>query len=219
MFTSPRNGNADIFTKAVDGSGEPKVLVGTPVHEDTPDWSLDGKYLIYNPQRPETLRDLAYRERQQDGSLGEEVMFVQTEFEDAAPKFSPDGRYVVYVSNESGRFETYVRSFPDATGKQQISILGGTQPRWSHDGKEIFYVERETLMSVHVETTPSFKLDAPQPLFDHPGLFADPYVSPRYDVANDGQRFVLKEELESTEPVSIHVVQNWFAEFKDRERD
>ena len=220
MFTSTRNGNADIFTKAADGSGEPKALIGTPVHEDTPDWSQDGKYLIYNPRWPDTtLRDLAYRERQPDGSLGEEVLFLQTEYEDAAPKFSPDGRFVVYASNESGQFEVYVRSFPDATGKQQISTLGGTQPRWSHDGKEIFYVEQETLMSVRVETTPSFTLDTPQPLFDHPGLFAGTQVSPRYDVSNDGQRFVVRDTAEGAEPIAIHVVLNWYEEFRDREQD
>ncbi len=216
-FTSARSGNADLFTKLADGSGEAEVLVSTPVHEDTPEWSLDGTYLIYNPRRPETQRDLVYRERQQDGSLGEAVVFLQTELEDAAPKFSPDGRFVVYTSNESGRFEVYVRSFPGGTGKRQISTSGGTQPRWSRDGKETFYVERDTLMAVRVTTTPSFSADSPQVLFGHPGLLADPQVSPRYDVANDGQRFVLKETLEGAKPVSIHVVQNWFAEFKDRQ--
>ncbi len=217
MFTSRRNGNADIFTKAADGSGEAEVLVGTSAHEDTPEWSLDERYFMYNPRGPETQRDVVYCERQQDGSLGEIVAFLQTEFEEAAPKFSPDNRFVVYASNESGRFEIYLRSFPDGTGKRQISSSGGTQPRLSRDGKEIFYVERDTLMAVRVETTPSFTLDTPQPLFSHPGLFVDPAVSPRYDVANDGQRFVVREMLEGAEPISIHVVQNWFAEFKDRQ--
>ena len=216
-FTSARSGNADLFTKPADGSGEAEVLVGTPVREGTPEWSLDGRYLIYNPREPETQRDLAYRERQQDGSLGEAVVFLQTEFEDAAPKFSPDGRFVVYTSDESGRFEVYVRSFPEGTGRRQISIGGGTQPRWSRDGKEIFYVERDTLMVVGVTTTPSFSTESPEVLFEHPGLFADPQVSPQYDVANDGRRFVLRETLEADKPISIHVVQNWFAEFKDRQ--
>ncbi len=217
-FSSQRSGNVDLLTKPADGSGEAEVLVGTPVDEDTPEWSLDGRYLIYNSHRPETLRDLAYHERQQNGSLGEAVMFLQTEFEDAAPKFSPDSRFVVYTSDESGRFEVYVRSFPDGTGKRQISTGGGTQPGWSRDGKEIFYVERDTLMAVGVTTTPSFSTESPQVLFDHPGLIAGG-VDPRYDVANDGRRFVLRETLQGDKPISIHVVQNWFAEFKDRQTD
>ena len=218
-FTSPRSGNADLFTKPADGSGEAEVLVGTPVRESTPEWSLDGRYLIYNPRSQETQRDLAYRERQQDGSLGEAVVFLQTEFEDAAPKFSPDSQFVVYTSDESGRFEVYVRSFPGGAGRRQISTGGGTQPRWSRDGTEIFYVERDTLMAVAVATTPSFSANSPQVLFEHPGLFAGSQVSPQYDVANDGRRFVLKETLEGAKPTSIHVVQNWFAEFKDRQTD
>ena len=218
-FSSWRSGNGDLFTKPADGSGEAEVLVGTPVQEQTPEWSLDGRYLICNSRGPETLRDLAFHKRQQNGSLGEAVMFLQTEFNEAAPKFSPDNRFVVYTSNESGRFEVYVRSFPDGTGKRQISTGGGTQPRWSRDGKEIFYVERDTLMTVGVTTTPSFSTESPQALFEHPGLLADPAVDPRYDVANDGQWFVLREtlQLQGDKPISIHVVQNWFAEFKDRQ--
>ena len=216
-FTSTRSGNVDLLTKPADGSGEAEVLVGTPVREDTPEWSLDGRYLIYNSHRSETRRDLAYHERQQNGSLGEAVTFLQTEFINAAPKFSPNSRFVVYTSNESGRFEVYVRRFPDGTGKRQISTGGGTQPHWSRDGKEIFYVERDTLMAVGVTTTPSFSTESPEVLFDHPSLDRGGYSE--YDVANDGRRFVVRETLEGDKPISIHVVQNWFAEFKDRQQD
>ena len=73
-------------------------------------------------------------------------------------------------------------------------------------------------MAVRVTTTPSFSTDSPQVLFDHPGLEAGG-VAPRYDVANDGQRFVLIEMVWADKPTSIHVVQNWFAEFKDRQTD
>ena len=76
----------------------------------------------------------------------------------------------MYTSDESGRFEVYVRSFPAGTGKRQISTGGGTQPRWSRDGKEIFYVEGDTLMAVGVTTTPSFSAGSPEVLLDHPGL-------------------------------------------------
>ena len=114
-FVSNRSGNLDMFSKRADGSGEPELLVGTEASDTIPDWSLDGRYLIYSSRQPETQPDLAYREQQKDGSLGEAVVFLQTEFEDAAPKFSPDGRFVVYTSDGSGRFEVYVRSFPDGT--------------------------------------------------------------------------------------------------------
>ena len=216
-FVSNRRGNQDMFARPADGSGEPKLLLGTDTDENTPEWSTDARYLIYNQRTTETLRDLAFHEQQKDGSLGEAVSFLQTEFEDAAPKFSPDGQFVVYCSDESGRFEVYVRRFPDGTGKRQISTSGGTQPRWSRDGKEIFYVERQTLMAVGVTTSPNFSADSPTVLFEHEGLFADPGVAPQYDVANDGQRFVVRETGSGGKPISIHIVQNWFAEFKDRQ--
>ena len=97
-FTSMRRGSQDLFTKPADGNSEAEVLIGTPLHESTPEWSLDGRYLLYNQAGLGNRRDLVYRERQQDGSLGEAVMFLQTEFEDAAPQFSA-GRPVcrVYV--------------------------------------------------------------------------------------------------------------------------
>jgi len=65
-----------------------------------------------------------------------------------------------------------VRSFPHGTGKRQISTGGGTQPRWSRDGKEIFYVEQDTMMAVGVTTTPSFSTESPEVLFEYPGLLA-----------------------------------------------
>ncbi len=75
-------------------------------------------------------------------------------------------------------------------------------------------------MAVGVTTTPSFSTESPQVLFEHPDLdLADPIVDPRHDVANDGRRFVLRErlQLQGDKPISIHVVQNWFAEFQDRQ--
>ena len=71
-------------------------------------------------------------------------------------------------------------------------------------------------MAVAVTTTPSFSSESPQVLFEHPGILTDTGVDPRYDVANDGRRFVLKETLQRENPISIHVMQNWFAEFKGR---
>ena len=220
-FVSTRTGLQDLYQKRADGRGEAELLIGTDVVEGAPEWSLDGKYLIYNASEgPREQRNLMYHERQMDGVLGETVVFLQTEFDEAAPYFSPDGRFVVYTSNESGSFEVYVRSFPDGTGKWQISAKGGTQPRWSRDGEEIFYVQRNTLMTARVATTPSFSADSPEVLFEHPSLLTDPAnpgTSPRYDVANDSERFVLKERLEGDEPISIRIVENWYEEFRDRE--
>ncbi len=76
------------------------------------------------------------------------------------------------------------------------------------------------MMAVGVTTTPRWSTESPQVLFEHPDLLLDEImVDPRYDVANDGRRFVLRERLEGDKPISIHVVLNWYEEFRDREQD
>ena len=112
-----------------------------------------------------------------------------------------------------------MQPFPEGEGQWQVSPQGGAQPRWSRDGKELFYVEADTLMAVEVSTSPSFTAAAATRLFQHSDLRAATGHS--YDVPRDGQRFVLAETVVSEEgkAPSIHVVQNWFEEFRDREQN
>ena len=219
-FRSDRGEGYDkIYIRPADGTGEPALLVDNPLDEIPNDWSPDGKYLLYSVNGEETAWDLWYLKRKEDGSGFEPVPFLQTSFSERAAKFSPDGRFVAYVSDESGRNEVYVRPFPGGDGKWQVSGNGGTQVRWSKDGKELFYVERDTLMAVAVATTPSFTSGAVTRLFQDADLLG--VEAPRYDVSGDGRRFVLREPVAGTEekPPSIHIVQNWYEEFRDREQD
>ncbi len=219
-FWSARGqGDANIYTRPADGTGEPRLLVDTPLEETPNDWSPDGKYLLYDVRGEETGMDLWYLKRKEDGSGFEPVSFLQSSFNESAVKFSADGRFVAYVSDESGRFEVYVRPFPGGDGKWQVSGNGGRQPRWSKDGKELFYTEGYTLMAVAVATTPSFTSGAVTRLFQDADLLGGD--DPRYDVSGDGRRFVLREPVAGAEekPPSIHIVQNWFAEFRGRQRE
>ena len=167
------------------------------------------------------LQHLWYLERSEDGSSWEPHSFLQTRFDERAAKFSPDGRYVAYISNESGRSEVYVRPFPEGGRKWTVSSNGGRQPRWSMDGKELFYVKESALLAVSVTTRPKFSVGSSTSLFQHPSLTTlAPY--PVYDVSADGQRFILAEVVgeaaDAPEP-SIRVVQNWFAQFRGREQN
>jgi hypothetical protein len=97
-------------------------------------------------------------------------------------------------------------------------VNGGSQPRWRGDGKELFYVEGDTMMAVPVSTSPSFTVGATEALFSAPGLAFQPNNLVGYDVTPEGDRFVVREAVEAeteTQPV-IRVVENWYAEFKDR---
>ena len=216
-FSSNRQGNNDIFVRPADGSGEAKALVATRWPEFVSDWSSDGRYILYHRNDPKTGHDLWYLQRKDDNSGYEPVPFLQTPFRELAANLSPDGHFVAYVSDESGRYEVYVQRFPGGGGKQQVSSNGGGQPRWRRDGKELFYVARRTLLAVDVTTMPNFSMGSPRELFESEGL--DSPTVQYYDVSADGQRFILRELMEVDDPTVIRVVQNWFAEFRDREQD
>ena len=215
-FRSLRQGNNDIYSLPADGTGEPGLLTGADLAEFSCDWSPDGEYLLYRVDDPENGSDLWYLKRKEDGSSFDSVPFLQTSFNEKSATFSPQGRFVAYVSDQSGQDQVYVRPFPEGEGQSQVSAQGGGQPRWSRDGKELFYVEEDTLMAVEVSTNPGFTTGATTRLFQDSNLRAAEH---RYDVSRDGQRFVLVETIESEEAKapSIHVVQNWFAEFRDRQ--
>ena len=221
-FTSNRARNSDIFLRQADGSGQEKVLASTPLHDEyLSDWSRDGKYLLFHLDDPETAADLWYLKRNEDGSGWEPHPFLQTSSNEFVPRLSPDGRYVAYVSDESGQNEVYVQPFPEGGSKVTVSSNGGAKARWSRDGKELFYVEGETLVAVSVSSGSSFSVGSATRLFEHPGLRLGGNYPP-YDISADGQRFILAEPVgefaEAPEP-SIRVVENWFEEFRGRQQD
>ena len=215
-FASFREGNYDIFVRPAAGGGAATALTAGELWEGPGDWSSDGRFLVYDIEHPERGFDIWYLRRKDDGQGFDEVPFLQTSFHEWNPKLSPDGRFVAYQSDESGRFEVYVRLFPEGEGKWPVSRSGGQNPRWSRDGKELFYVEGDTLVAVAVETTPAFSAGEASRLFSELPLQRGRY--PNYDVSPDGQRFVTVENVENVTP-AIHVVQNWFEEFRSRKQD
>jgi dipeptidyl aminopeptidase/acylaminoacyl peptidase len=141
------------------------------------------------------------------GRSGEPVPVAATPAHEEDPQFSPDGRFVTYRSAESGRDEVYVAAFPPTGAKWQVSQEGGVEPRFSRDGKELFYFDRENrLTAVEIKTSGSaFETGASKVLFQFHG--AGPYR--RYDVAPDGQRFLVTTELEDKATPLITLVANW----------
>ncbi len=213
----------DIMVKAADGSGESEVLVATDQEELPTDWSLDGRYFIfertqsYVSESSSAPGDLWYLDFEGEGSGYQEFPFMKTAFDESLGKLSPDSRFIAYCSDESGRREIYVQPFPKGGAKSRISRNGGTQPRWSRDGKELFYVEDDTLIAVAVKTTPSFSVGSSTRLFKDASLKWN-FLGHVYDVSSDGRQFVLRERLE-TSTLVIRVVQNWFEEFRDRQSE
>jgi Tol biopolymer transport system component/predicted Ser/Thr protein kinase len=220
-FYSAGGGSSGILSKPFDGSGEAALLAAEEHGGRSPDWSRDGKFVIYHTTRGEdTGEDLWYLKPKASGEGYEPTPYLTTEAAEQIPVFSPDGRYVAYVSGESGRREIYVRPFPEGGGKWQISTNGGAQPRWRRGGGELFYVEEDQLMAVSVSTAQGFSPGTPKLLFRDRSL-RSPFPKQQYDVSADGQRFVLIGEVEgeSSKPAAVRVVQNWFAEFKNRKQN
>jgi eukaryotic-like serine/threonine-protein kinase len=206
-----------IMLKAADGTGDAKELLKGLEAVFSP----DGKFILYST--PDQIQ------RQQGWDLwyvgtepgAKPVPFLITLKDERYAEFSPDGKYVAYASNESGRYEVYVMRFPSGEGKSRVSIAGGSVPRWSRRGDELFFVSGDDIMAVHVQTKPSLVMGQPQKLFSRRPVAADRTegLYDSYDVSADGQRFVmLQSDEQQTTTQKLTIIQNWFAEFKDRQK-
>jgi hypothetical protein len=123
--------------------------------------------------------------------------------------FSPNGNWIAYNSDESGRYEVYVESFPTHGGKRQISLAGGSGPRWRADGKELYYYSLDgRLMAVSVKGGgASLTTGAPTVLFAFRRASAT--IVPSYAVTRNGQRFLLSAIVETGVKTPLSVVENW----------
>jgi hypothetical protein len=125
-------------------------------------------------------------------------------------RFSPDSGFIAYSSDESGRSQVVVRTFPDTGGRWQVSVDGGFEPRWRADGRELFFIGPDRrLMAAPVRTGSTFEHATPIPLFTTrvPDL-GNPFRT-NYTVTRDGQRFLIKTVADNATPTSITVVTNW----------
>jgi Tol biopolymer transport system component/predicted Ser/Thr protein kinase len=217
VFQSSRNDHLDLYQKAVSGAGSEELLLGSKENKQPFDWSLDGRFIAYVTYGdPKTLGDVWVLPMFGDRKP---IPLVRTEFTELFPSFSPDGRWIAYVSDETRQNEVYVRPFPgpgglpesdSRAGKWQISVAGGTRPRWRRDGKELFYLSNDNkIMSAEIMAKGStIEVGAVQPLFQaHPASIAF-----NYDVSGDGTRFLVDSIIEDQAASSITLVANWAAE-------
>jgi Tol biopolymer transport system component len=131
------------------------------------------------------------------------------------PMLSPNQRFMLYTSNESGRDEVFATTFPEAKRRWQVSTEGGTWARWSADGREVYYAIGDAIMAVRVDEASGLPIEAPQRLFGRAMTNWNSRWPDGFDVARDGQRFVVAEDVydETSETPAIVIVKNWFREF------
>ena len=212
LFASSRNQKFDLFVKNADGGQEEKLLDFHDAEQGDKypyDWSRDGKYILYTPAAElwvATFPELKAR------------VFLVAPGIIRNAQFSPDGKWVAYASNESGRFEIYVTSFPAAEGKWQVSSGGGTQPRWRGDTRELFYLAPDgKMMAVPVTAGANFDTSPPVALFQthaREAFATSEQVS--YDVTKDGQRFLINTQVKNADIQPMSVILNWGAEVKKK---
>jgi Tol biopolymer transport system component len=184
----------------------------------------DGRRLAYSEYDPDTgwdLWTLALDVTDPDHPKpGMPEPFLRTSFNELFPAFSPDGRGIAYQSNESGRFEVYVRPFPGPGGKWQISNSGGRLPVWSRNGRELFFQNLDSRMMVedYTATGDSFMQGKPRVWSDQ--QLHDPAGNLNYDIAPDGKKFAIFPELKAPaqEKGSVHIacLLNFFEELRRR---
>jgi dipeptidyl aminopeptidase/acylaminoacyl peptidase len=202
----------NVKQKSSTGGGPEELLVAAPASNTIAPlaFSPDGRFLMYLQRGPVNAGDLWILPL--DGKQKPSV-FLNSKFEERQAQFSPDGRWVAYASDESARFEVYLRPFPASNGQFQVSTSGGTAPRWRRDGKELYYIAPDgKLMAVTMATTGRTPvMSAPVALFQPHILHGGATIigiQAQYDVAPDG-RFLINVTSGDAVTAPITVIQNW----------
>jgi Tol biopolymer transport system component len=211
IFASNRSGFFGIYSiPAAGGGAEPLTTFGRNLVVTS--LSREGEFL-FSPGP--TLSDIWVSSL--DGDR-EPRPIRQNRFHERNAVFSPDGQWIAFTSDRSRTDEIYVQPYSSEGGIErieQISNNGGQQPMWSDDGKELFYRSGDKMMVVPIQREPTFKAGVPKLLFE--GAYSDAYYgsTSNYDVADDGQRFLMVQSnaLRGTGD-TLHVVLNWFEELK-----
>jgi eukaryotic-like serine/threonine-protein kinase len=205
----------NLFWMRADGSGQPERLTNSPNAQRAGSWSPDGKVLAFSEMGAGNVQGDLWIMRM-DGERTPQP-FLQTPAVEAAPEFSPDGRWIAYHSNETGRMEVFVRPF-SGSGKWQVSTQGGVFPKWSRNSQELAYrITSDRMMVVsYTSTERSFQPATPRALFRDE--FAVRTLTPMYDLAPDGKRFVMMHEGDNALSSATHLtlIFNWFEELKSR---
>jgi len=209
-WASNRDGVYSVYEKAATGSGQDRLLFQTPLAKFPTDWSRDGRLIIYRQIDPKTSYDVWFAPADPHGIGFTPTPFLQTTANEAAAVLSPSGTSIAYTSDESGRYEVYVQSFPSGGSKRQVSTAGGAAPLWRGDGLELFFHAPDgKLMAVPVKEGASITTGAPMALFEfHP---AGALITPYYDVTPDGRRFLLNTLVDDEKAAPLSVLVNWHA--------
>jgi Tol biopolymer transport system component len=214
MFTSNRtnDGHIHLYETSANTTADNQLLLRSDADDIPMSWSPDSTsvlFLRFKTTARATVWLLSVADRQAKPLLESQA------FDYGSAEFSPNGRFIAYDSNESGRNEVYVQTFPPSGQKWVISNGGGSLPLWRRDGKELFYLTQDgKVMSAEMKSDSTFDSVVTKQLFQTqfkraPGI---PYA-----VTNDGSRFLINTPAEANTATPLVVVLNWTATLKAKE--
>ena len=214
LFTSNRAGDGHIhlYETSANAAGDDQLLWKSDSDDIPSSWSPDGQNILfarlkYDAHASVWILPLSDRQAK--------PLLQSTAFDQGAATFSPNGRFIAYTSNESGRLEVYVQTFPLSGEKWLISSGGGFLPLWRNDGKELYYLTDDgKVMSVETKTGSAFESGVAKQLF-HADIKRIPGFP--YAVASDGARFLINAPAEANNPAPMMVVLNWTATLKQKQ--
>lgn len=200
-----------LYWVPADGSGSPQALVKQAGQWKATAFEPGGRGIVYSGRPSPQAKEEIWR-AEVDGAAPVQVL--ATPFNNGAPSISPNGRWLAYTADESGRDQVYVRSYPEAGGRWQVSLEGGTEPLWSPGGNEILYRSDDAMMAASVRTQPAFEVTGRTRVFTgqyQTGSFRDH----NYSVTGDGKTFAMLERVVGTRQAML-VTLNWFDQFRAR---
>ncbi len=208
IFSSHRNGPRDFFIKPVNGAApEESLYASKDDFKDPTSWSPDGKSLVFNQIDPQSNLDLWILPLDGDRKP---TLYLRTPFSELFGAISPDGRWLAYSSDESGRFEIYVDSFPTPRNKYKVTDGGGDRAVWRQDGRELAvvigqYGDMRSVLLADVQSGAEFRASAPRQLLSLPAGTTGFAPTP------DFQRFLVSIPVAETRTSSITLMLDWLS--------
>jgi serine/threonine-protein kinase len=196
-----------LYAMPADGSSEPTALLERSNDSSAETVSPDGRFMVVRENSADN-----YNVGLLELNGGSELRPLRvTPFRERFTTLSPKGRFMAYESDESGREEIYIQSFPDAGLRVQVTRDGGEAPIWA-GSSELFYWVGDRCFAVAVATTPGLEIGEPEALFTSRRFTTN--ASQEYDVTADGRRIVMVKIPEASKPREVQVVLNWFSDLE-----
>ncbi len=209
MYSTAHERPYELWWQPIDGSAPMTKVLGVADEIREGLITPDGKSVVYRIDTRTRNRDVLMVPLEGDHKP---VPLLTSIYDEKEPRVSPDMKWLAYVSNESGRYEVYVRSLAPSGGRVPVSTEGGGEPLWGPDSRHLYYRVADKLIEATLTTTPALGVATRKGLFGGP--FATDIFHPDYDIAPDGKSFVMVKPAQDRRRLVL--VTNWARELQRR---